>query len=184
MGGQATREWAQGNAMESMTWQPGQGRGRGGRGRARSEPPFGNRTPPTSPPGRGDRFGQAKGEQFGSRQPINDPKNESPHVLTKGPYWHETGDLLKCASATCGNPFDKTVFCQGCGWKGHSREWCYKANEPGFNATGYWSINRKGQAPLPGRNGQFRGTSARGNLMDANEDRDTANSPGGHKNSA
>jgi hypothetical protein len=155
--------WAQGNAMEPMAWQPNQaGRGRGGRSRGRSEPP----------PGRGDRKGAAKGESFGTRQPINNPMHESPSCLMKGPYWHENGDLLRCSSALCGAPFDSTVFCQGCGWKGHSREWCYKSNEPGFNATGYWSINRKGQPPLPGKNGQFRG--ARGNLMDASaEGQDT-----------
>jgi hypothetical protein len=60
------------------------------------------------------------------------------------------------------------VFCQGCGWEGHSRQWCYKSNEPGFNPTGYWSINRKGQAPLPGKKGDFRGTG-RVNHMDATE---------------
>ena len=154
---------AQYNGMEPMTWQRNQadssrgGRGaRGGRGRASSAPP----------PGRGDRNGAAKGENFGTRAPINDVRNESAHVLTKGPYWHENGDLLKCASAICGQPFDATVFCQGCGWKGHSRAWCYKSGEPGFNATGYWSLNRKGQPPLPGKNGDFRGTG-RGNHMDA-----------------
>ena len=158
-------ESAQHNGMEPMTWQRGnndQGRGgrgaRGGRGRASSQPP----------PGRGDRGGSAKGEHFGTRPPINDARNESPHVLTKGPYWHETGDLLRCSSATCGQPFDATVFCQGCGWEGHSRQWCYKSNEPGFNPTGYWSINRKGQAPLPGKKGDFRGTG-RVNHMDATE---------------
>ena len=165
--------WAQGNKMEAMEWRRedhrasgGRG-GRGGRGRGNSAPPFG-RNPASSPPGRGDRGGAAKGEQFGTRLPINDSKNESPHVLTKGPYWHENGDLLRCSSAICGQPFDTTVFCQGCGWKGHSREWCYKSKEQGFNPTGYWSINRQGQPPLPGKNGEFRG--ARGNLMDANSD--------------
>jgi hypothetical protein len=175
MGGNDER-WAQGNKMESMTWQPSQrdgfarGRGsRGGRGRASSAPPFRRESSTVlMPPGRGDRFGAAKGEQFGNRQPINNPANESPHVLTKGPYWHENGDLLRCISATCGQPFDTTVFCQGCGWLGHSREWCYKSAEPGFNPTGYWSVNRKGQPPLPGKNGQFRG--ARGNMMDASEE--------------
>jgi hypothetical protein len=150
---------ARGNHMEAITWQPSQGgRGRGGRGRARSEPP----------PGRGDRNGAAKGEMFGTRRPINNPQHEGANVLLKGPYWHENGDLLRCSSALCGAPFDSTVFCQGCGWKGHSREWCYKSSEPGFNATGYWSINRKGQAPLPGKNGEFRG-QGRANHMDADE---------------
>ena len=136
------------------------GRGtRGGRGRGSSAPPF----------GRGDRNGQAKGEQFGTRTPINDPRNEDPQILTKGPFWHENGDLLKCSSANCGRPFDSTIFCQGCGWKGHSRQWCYKSSEPGFNATGYWSLNKKGQAPLPGKNGEFRG-QGRANHMDARED--------------
>lgn len=161
------QEPAQLNTMEPMTWQGNQGdsrrevgRGiRGGRGRGSSAPPF----------GRGDRNGQAKGEQFGTRIPINDPRNEDPQILTKGPFWHENGDLLKCSSANCGRPFDSTIFCQGCGWKGHSRQWCYKASEPGFNATGYWSINKKGQAPLPGKNGEFRG-QGRANHMDASED--------------
>jgi hypothetical protein len=78
--------------------------------------------------------------------------------------------LLKCTSATCGAPFDTKVFCQGCAWEGHSRPWCYKSNEPGFNRTGYWSVNRPNQCPLPGRKGEFRGSPAkpaRANLMDA-----------------
>jgi hypothetical protein len=74
---------------------------------------------------------------------------------------------LKCRSATCGQPFDATVFCQGCGWEGHSRPWCYKANEPGFNPTGYYSVNRPGKGPLPGKKGEFRPRQAQFNLMDA-----------------
>jgi hypothetical protein len=157
-------KWAQGNKMESMTWSPSQagGRGRGGRGRARSEPPS---------PGRGDRKGILESERQGTRMPINDVRHESEQALPKGPYWHETGDLLKCRSATCGQPFDTTVFCQGCGWEGHSRPWCYKSNEPGFNKTGYYSINRAGKGPLPGRNGNFRGNNgARFNMADADQD--------------
>lgn len=168
--GSTWSEQAVANAMEPMTAGRGGGRGDrggrgGGRGRARSEPPYGQRT--ASPQGRGDRYGSAQGERFGTRAPINDPRRESAEALPKGPYWHQTGDLLKCQSATCGQPFDSTIFCQGCAWKGHSRPWCYKSNEPGFNPTGYWSTNRPGQGPLPGKKGEFRGPKAQFNLMDS-----------------
>ena len=158
------------NAMEPMTAFRGRGaRGRGdrggGRGRASSEPPYGRQS--FSPQGRGDRNGMAEAERYGNRAPINDPKHETESALSKGPYWHITGDLLKCRSATCGQPFDATVFCQGCGWEGHSRPWCYKANEPGFNPTGYYSVNRPGKGPLPGKKGEFRPRQVQFNLMDA-----------------
>ena len=184
---------AQYNGMEPMRWQRQDGGsrgGRGGRGRASSAPPvgrgrssnfeasprtsFGN--PPGSPQGRGDRNGAANNERFGTRQPINDPRNESATALPKGPYWHECGDGLRCASAMCGQ--DTTVFCQGCAWHGHSREWCYKGAEQGFNPTGYWSVNRRGQAPLPGKNGEFRGGAGRMNHIDAEQGGDRAKGNG------
>ena len=167
---------ARANGMEAMMASRGRGapRGRGdfgrgrGNGRASSEPPYGRQ--PLSPQGRGDRNGMASGERYGTRAPINDPKHESDTALPKGPYWHGNGDLLKCRSATCGQPFDTTVFCQGCGWEGHSRPWCYKSAEPGFNPTGYYSINRAGKGPLPGKKGEFRAKQAHFNLMDAKLD--------------
>jgi hypothetical protein len=159
---------------EPMVYSPPvRGRGRGGfspRGRGGSQwagrgERGTERTPTDS--GRGDGAGSSRNaEQWGNRQPINDPANES--SLTKGKWWHDsTNPHLCCRDAECGTRQD-IPFCQGCGQHHHSREWCYKKRDEGFNAQGYWSENRKGQAPLPSRTGRAYGTPpARLNHMDA-----------------
>ena len=136
-----------------------QGTGRGGRGRG-----FENQS-------RGDVRGAGhNSESWGHRQPINDPRNEEPHALTKGKWWHDsTQASLCCRSSDCGTK-QEVPFCQGCGQHHHGREWCYKKNEDGFNATGYWSENRKGRAPLLSRDGRAWGSPpARANHIDAGE---------------
>jgi len=166
-GGATFNHMGHSGGTEPMHYQANSGRGRGagnsrgGRGRGQ-QPNF-----PTKW-GRGDATGERKAATgFGERPPLQDPSIEQ--QLQKGPYWHDsTCTALGCRDAECGSSGHST-FCQGCGWHGHSRPWCYKAGEEGFNATGYWSVNRRGQAPLPGKNGNFRGT-ARANMMDAEED--------------
>jgi hypothetical protein len=165
---------------EPMVYQPaGRGRGRGsssprgrggqwtGRGQGGRGYNQGETTDATS--GRGDRNGAGRNNgQFGNRSPINDPNNEAASVLHRGKWYHDSSQTnLCCRSPDCGSR-QEIPFCQGCGQHHHGREWCYKKNEDGFNATGYWSENRKGRAPLPSREGRPYGSPpARHNHMDA-----------------
>jgi hypothetical protein len=168
---------------EPMTYQPS-GRGRGGgdfspRGRGRGQGAGrgqGGRSyhqgeNPDAMAGRGDRKGAGwNASQFGHRQPINDPKNENPNALPRGKWWHDSSQVnLCCRSPDCGSK-QEVPFCQGCGQHHHGREWCYKKNDEGFNATGYWSENRKGREPLRSRDGRAWGAPpARANHMDGGE---------------
>jgi hypothetical protein len=162
--------------MEPMVYQPvGRGRGRGDRdvtyGRGRGGAAWagrGGRGRGTELPERGDvRGARHNAGAWGNRQPINDPANEAPNSLTRGKWWHDSAQSqLCCRSHDCGLK-QEVPFCQGCGQHHHGREWCYKKNEEGFNATGYWCENRKGRAPLASREGRPYGTTARSNHIDA-----------------
>jgi hypothetical protein len=159
---------------EPMVYQPA-GRGRGsprGRGGGQWTSRGGRGANQGSTPevtsGRGDYRGATRNAgEWGNRQPINDPAIES--ALNRGKWWHDSSQTnLCCRSADCGSK-QEIPFCQGCGQHHHGREWCYKKNDEGFNATGYWSENRKGRAPLLSREGRAYGAPpARINHMDAN----------------
>jgi hypothetical protein len=158
-----------------MTYQPpGRGRGRGdwptrGRGGGQWAGRGGRGNGQETANGRGDSRGAGvNAGQWGNRQPINDPGNESTSALPKGKWWHDSSQTnLCCRSADCGSK-QEIPFCQGCGQHHHGREWCYKKNDEGFNATGYWSENRKGRAPLMSRDGRAWGAPpARSNHMGA-----------------
>jgi hypothetical protein len=181
-----TNSPAEGNATfnnhsggaEPMVYQPaGRGRGRGvssprGRGgqwAGRGGREYGQEGRQAQPSGRGDAGGASHNAgQWGNRQPINNPDHESATALSCGKWWHDSSQAnLCCRAPDCGTK-QEIPFCQGCGQHHHGREWCYKKNEDGFNATGYWSENRKGRAPLPSREGRPYGAPpARHNHMDA-----------------
>ena len=160
---------------EPMTYQPpGRGRGRGdwptrGRGGGQWAGRGGRGSGQETANGRGDSKGAGvNAGQWGNRQPINDPSNESTSALPKGKWWHDSSQTnLCCRSADCGSK-QEIPFCQGCGQHHHGREWCYKKNDEGFNVAGYWSENRKGRAPLMSRDGRAWGAPpARSNHMEA-----------------
>jgi len=165
---------------EPMTYQPpGRGRGRGdssmrGRGggqwadRSQGGRGYNQGAATDATSGRGDQRGAGHNAGlFGNRQPINDPGHEAPNVLMRGKWWHDSSQTnLCCRSPDCGSK-QEVPFCQGCGQHHHGREWCYKKNDDGFNATGYWSENRKGREPLRSRDGRAWGSPpARVNHMD------------------
>lgn len=189
-GGNESRLNNHSGGTEPMTYQPaGRGRGRTDRGdtytrgRGNSQGAgYGGRGRggPSPYSSRGDAGGAGHNAgSWGNRQPINDPKNEEPQALTRGKWWHDSSQAnLCCRTSDCGTK-QEIPFCQGCGQHHHGREWCYKKSEDGFNATGYWSENRKGRAPLPSREGRPYGTPpARHNHMDAGGSGEQQSSPG------
>lgn len=93
-----------------------------------------------------------------NRQPVNDPAEEDLSKLTKGAFWHNSSDLACCCkTADCGAK-QEVPFCQGCGQHHHRRDFCYKKEDSRYNATGYWSDNRKGQPPIQSLGGSYPGS--------------------------
>ena len=110
---------------------------------------------------RGNHQGQSQREQHKDRLPVNDPAEEQVSKLSKGKWWHDSTDLsCVCKSLECGAKQD-VPFCQGCGQHHHSREFCFKKNDSRFNASGYWSENRKGQPPIQSLGGSYPGSPAK-----------------------
>ena len=114
---------------------------------------------------RGRGGSSARGNLQGSREtraPVNNPDEETVSKLPKGKFWHDSNDpACCCRSADCGARQD-VPFCQGCGQHHHTREFCYKAKDSRYNATGYWSENRKGQPPIQSLGGTYPGSPNKG----------------------